>query len=840
MKSSAARPHAAAWGGLFTWFCLTTSFLVGAAASQEAQVLVEAGQALTDAELTAGEFQGQSFTLGPDTLFEVQQGGVLGPVSDPASHTGMPFDFGGSSVTIRPGGALGGAFTRINEVSHVTLDIYEDARVESNLVATASELSIHGGTASYVETKDGGKMNIGGGVLSDVRVDRSELMQSGGSIRTSLVASQSTVRFTGGAAQTMNLANASVAYISGGTIGRLSSSPDSMVNLSGGSVDSLNQSFGALHASGGTIGRRFSSSDKGDTFVGGEFYLDGIPYQLPTISFTQPESIFSGSFADGSPFVFSSAQVDQLRNVKLERVDLPPLDTTPLVVDAISPPAPNGLRRGQSLTLGMGGSLERQVALVGAAVAVDGGRLGDSIDAYQSQIQLRKGTIAHNLNLLNGSTLQVSGGRVERYLRAYAGGVIDVSGGHLEGEVQLEAGSSLSISGGSIGDGLRTGFGTADVTFYGGDFQLNGAPFTGDTITLSRDDSFTGAFQDGSPFVFRRTGSTHTDQLQGVALVRVTLPEIDLVPLEVSMANDPSPSGLRAGQTLTLSGDGSLDENFEAVDATLNVSGGRVGNGMRLAGSVLTATGGIIGDYGEALHGSVVNIDGGSVGAQFRAESGSTVNLTDGSVGPSFFAASGSVVNLSGGSLGATFRTEEGASLNLHGGEFQLNGVPFLGDVLPAMSFQENVFSGTLADGSTFVFANDAGRRVNDELRGGANLIRTALPELDMSPITIDGSAEAPKGLRSGQSSTLAEGGRLRDNFVAVDGTLNVEGGEIGEGLQLLNAQLQISGGTIGDGMDVRSGSIVTITGGVVGSVTAYPTTTVSIHGGSVDTVNPR
>lgn len=810
------------------------------ASAQTNQVFVNAGQTLTDVELTAGSFFGQDFVLQPGTTFEIAGGGLLGPVSNPVAHTDEPFNFAGSTVNLNGGGQLGGRNTLLNEVENLTLNVLPGGEVTTSLVAFGSNVNLAGGTTAFVEVEAGSTLNVtGGSINSSSRASDSTVNVSGGEVGYQMTLYRSDANITGGNVARIESFQNSTTNLSGGTLASFASSTDSTINISGGALLRTYLAFGTLNASGGTIGRRFVSGAGGTTFTGGEFKLNGTPYAETTLSFAEGQTaIFSGTLADGSPFVFSQAQRDELTDVMLVPTALPPAVATPIVVDHSSTPAPNGLRRGQSLTLLNGGTLNGNTAVVGATLIVDGGQVGDSVDVYQSDLQLRAGTIGQNLHLLSGSTLEVSGGTVGALLETFPGSSATISGGRIAGNFRIGDGSTVSVTGGSIGDGFITSFGTPTVSLTGGEFKLNGIPYTEETITVASDATFTGTLQDGSPFIF--SGSSGTgDYLRSVRLISAPLPAVDLTPIVVDSPSTIAPTGLRAGQTLTLGSGGSLPENFEAVDATLNINDGFTRASLKLAGGVANITGGIVGDNATTLFGNTLNLSGGTIGDFFHAAAGSTVNMTGGKIGQRFEAASGSTINLSGGTIAPAFQTEQGSTLNLFGGEFQLNGQPYTDNTLGNIDFRQNVFSGTLADGSPFVFS---GRfpdlRLPDRI-AHANLIDTPLPDIDLTPIIVGRRTTAPSGLRPGQTLSLEIGGRLPADFVAIDSHLTINGGSIGPNMQLVGTDVEINGGTIDENLDVRIGSTVDIFGGRVTDLTAFPGSTVNIAGGRVDSITP-
>ena len=281
------------------------------------------------------------------------------------------------------------------------------------------------------------------------------------------------------------------------------------------------------------------------------------------------------------------------------------------------------------------------------------------------------------------------------------------------------------------------------------------------------------------------------------------------------------------GQTtqLNVGDDGTVGPGFHALSGSeLNIRGGAVDNFFTAnSGSEVNISGGAIGVEFEANSGSVVSVSGGSVRGGFDALSGSEVNISGGGFDQFFEASSGSEVNISGGNFGRNFRALPGSDVELIGGEFRFNGVDFGGGAIPLMS-ENDVFTGTLADGSAFIFYGfelnpdtPVSFKVGDIL-AGVTLTVVDLPQIDTTPIVIDtpitrGSA----GLRAGQELTVIAGGDLGDDLAVVDATLNVEAGAVGDFADVANSVVNISGGTVGDDFHAYSGSEVNISGGAVG-----------------------
>ena len=241
--------------------------------------------------------------------------------------------------------------------------------------------------------------------------------------------------------------------------------------------------------------------------------------------------------------------------------------------------------------------------------------------------------------------------------------------------------------------------------------------------------------------------------------------------------------------------------------------------------------------------------DGGLVGSFFDARSGAEVNISGGSVGDRFVANSGSEVNISGGAVGPNFIVLPGSDVELIGGEFLLNGVAFSG---AAVSLNDgDILTGTLTDGSTFVFFDRIAFSFTD-----GNLTSGVLPTLDLQPVVVStANPNLPSGLRTGQTLTLQDGGELGANFAVVEATLNVEGGSLGDNAGATNnsvvnisggsigsffsaytgSEINISGGSVGAAFGAQSGSVVNISGGTIGfALDAFPGSEINISGGTV------
>ena len=283
---------------------------------------------------------------------------------------------------------------------------------------------------------------------------------------------------------------------------------------------------------------------------------------------------------------------------------------------------------------------------------------------------------------------------------------------------------------------------------------------------------------------------------------------------------------------------GTIGDLFDANDgSTVNISGGVIGNNSNaLFGSTVNITGGVIGIGFDAMPGSTVNVSGGVFDAFFDAFDGSAVNVSGGDIGLAFEAQAGSTVVVNGGRLGRQFEVRTGSDVTLVGGEFLVNGVAPL-DLTSVTLSGSDVLTGTLEDGSAFVFSSTYGDLFSfGDVIDGVTLLPGTLPAIDLAPVVIaDANDVAPATLRAGQVLTLQGTGVLPDGFVAVDTVLTIEGGTAGSELDIANSTIDVTGGQIEEGC--LFGSTLNLEDGDIGTLCAMAGTTVNQSGGTLNFV---
>ena len=289
-----------------------------------------------------------------------------------------------------------------------------------------------------------------------------------------------------------------------------------------------------------------------------------------------------------------------------------------------------------------------------------------------------------------------------------------------------------------------------------------------------------------------------------------------------------SSSGISSNTQLNVSNGGSIGPLFDAGAEEVLIFDD---DGIRLSDPStnveVNISGGTVGSDFDANSGSTVNISGGTVGNDFDARSGSTVDISGGTVGSGFDAFG--TVNISGGTFGNDFDAFGSSTVNISGGEFLLNGSAINDITSPFTLGDGDVFTGTLEDGSPFIFST-----INSDRLDGVNLFETSTPIVSTTPQVIN-AASTLRSARVGQTLTVQSGGELGDNFTSVNATLNVEAGSVGDVFEVVGSEINISGGAVGSDFSAYTGSTVNISGGTVGSdFEAFDGSTVNISGGTV------
>jgi hypothetical protein len=450
----------------------------------------------------------------------------------------------------------------------------------------------------------------------------------------------------------------------------------------------------------------------------------------------------------------------------------------------------------------------------GSEVNINGGVIGPSMEVSgDAVINLSGGVIGNQMSLKDTGTVNITGGRIGQWFRP-EGGTVNLSGGVIGDGFRTAIDTSVTISGGVFGRSFRI-LDSSHLTLIGDEFLIEGNAVAGldavgDRVELSglSPSSLTGTLADGSVFIL----SAVSDRFENVTLIRAAVPTPAAAILNVP--TDPAPSGLRPGQTLHLAEGGALGEYFAVASATLDIAGGTVEQGLEVARGRVAISGGQVGDHFDVFDHSKVQITGGLVGDGMRVFADTTVDISGGRFGRGFMGLGGEVT--------------------LRGGDFRINGEPVAGlvspgDRVPFSWHAGTELTGTLADGSVFIFSLDLDDRFYEDV-----LTLELAPVPGVSAVVNVPSDPMPPGLRPGQTLNLAAGA-AGDYFAAVDAVVNVNGGSIGDGLEALNSAVTITDGSIGHNMAIFSGSTLHVAGGSIGDdAYAGPGSRITIDGGSV------
>ena len=513
--------------------------------------------------------------------------------------------------------------------------------------------------------------------------------------------------------------------------------------ITGGRFDGFTDAVGSapVSISGGTFPWRFTGRD-GIELIGGEFMLDGQAYLDSEITITvneQSSSVLTAILANGSVFIVSPLVPDELHGVSLTTVPLPPIDTTPIIVDDPDDAIPSGLRTGQMLTVRAGGELPEYFAAVNATIHLEGGQIHGGLELVETTLNVTDGLILQPMNIFRGSTMNFHGGLTQNATTFFDDAVLNLTGGSM-GFTTIEDGAfcnmtagltrrRLEIAAGGVADISGGRFwrlfapAGSDVELIGNEFLLNGNPVPGSMVSLTETDVLTGVLGDGRPFVV--SPQNDWDTLEGVTLTKVSLPVASTDPIILDNASGPFDMGLRAGQSLILEKGGLIDTTVSIVDADIRVNGGRVFNYLELSRSQMTVVGGII-------------------SSSMRAYSGSTIEILGGRFGlGGFFIFDGAVVNVAGSDVDRqSVQAFPGGTYNLFGSDFAIDGQPITG-LTPGQAFEiidRNVtLTGILTDGEPISSFLHTVRGFNDYFDTEAVLTVTLVPPDLLGDMNCDG-----------------------------------------------------------------------------------------------------
>ncbi len=732
-------------------------------------VSIESGQVLTEADLLAGVFEGQEFVLGPDTVFEVNDGGALGPIgliSTNPFESDQPFDFGGAAILFNPGSASAPSQTYLSRAS---VRVMTGASIGDIFWLREGVLEVEGGDIGrFLRAESGTDLRISSGAIGSNAYARegSSVSISGGTVGAGFdTASGSVVDISGGDVA-LQIARGDV-RISGGTVHGFSADPGSDVVITGGKIrsglradfnsrliiaggiigDRFNAGGGEVHISGGAFGSRFVvHGDSSATLEGTGFRLNGVPVTNLDEGLSEND-VFTGTLADGSVFIFSSRaggfqerSIDSIGAGGLTLVPAAPPVLSPLPQTVLSGDGPaTGLRPGETLIVGGSAEVRDFFAVVSATLRLEGGSIGRGLEVADALVEVTAGSIGHRFDVHAGSEVRIEGG--ELFSARVFESAFSMSGGVMRSTLSAMRGSQIAVTGqadikqlnmtSSSGEMLGGLLRSADVD--SSEFNVAGSSFVQSLDVIGDSSVLLG----GKAYL--RSVSTE-DQ----AHVEIDGARVDVWNhhgASASMRGGSIGEGAQILAPMTVHG-GIIGERLSVfADGAIEMFGGEVLDRMSIAGGASASLfGGRIGSLFQVFEADVT-VAGATIGEQFTITDGAVVDVRSGVIEDFMRVRYGGTINIRGGVVGAQIRMFERSEMNLFVRELAIDGVPI--DLRPNQLIEILDRSGArleaiLSDGSYFdLDLNTSYVEFEDLLYPDATLTATLVPTPPASALLL-------------------------------------------------------------------------------------------------------
>jgi hypothetical protein len=532
-----------------------------------------------------------------------------------------------------------------------------------------------------------------------------------------------------------------------------------------------------------------------------------------------------------------------------------------------------------------GGVIEESIHVrEGGTANVSGGTFETGVFDSRSAANVTGGLFKVAFLTNEESNVTISGGEFRNHFQILAGSKVRILGGNIDALTTIDRMSQVEIAGGSSADQLTVNAGS-NVTISGGEFRLNGQIVPGlnainDNLQVDLPSEFelTGVLADGTAFAY---SSEDYDRFAAgtLRLKLATLPTP--APRQIVSPHDPLPQAIRGDQVLTLNNGGVLGNNFmagrqstinveagasvganlEAIGATVNIRGGKIGPNLdALADTSINISAGTVGPGAHVGNGAMMNITGGTIGSIY-ADSGSVVNISGGEVGL-VRGRIGTRINISGGRIGDGSQSNDGAEITFSGGtigdhfalgshgtltiigdDFRVNGQPVgnlqsIGDSTQVAVDTFSALTGVLQDGTPFAFAH-----LDSDYIFDATLILRKSQVAPVGPLVLASRDALPYGIRGGQHLIVDAGAHVGVSFNVGEGSTVdlLSGGTIDRNLEVIGGTVNVKGGSIGSDSAAFAGSVVNVRDGVVGPFfQAFSGSEVNIYGGRVNDVTAQ
>tara|TARA_A100001391_G_scaffold142349_1_gene100124 strand:+ start:756 stop:2936 length:2181 start_codon:yes stop_codon:yes gene_type:complete len=672
--------------------------LIGGNASAQTTVDIDSGQTLRGIDILIGFFaaDGQSFTLGANTTFEVNSGGTIGNFEDVFSS---PIDFHGSTINVHSGGSFAGNTKNYTfgfaTPSNANINIFPGGSAGPNFFASNDTIvDVTGGTVGPTVILDHSLFIPGSGAVMNV---------SGGQLLGPISALSGT---------TLNLSVVE-ANIDGAPIA-LTSAPMEITQRSG--------TLHVVFLDGNTLSLPLENDS---SLLNGEIH--------PSATLTVARAEVSGAVVivgDGETLTEADILAGSFNG---QSFGLGPETVFQIESGGKIGPIGNPYK---DLLVNMSGS--RIILLDGSIFTTStvGSYLGNVvIDAEHGSL------LQDSIRVANSSVVNFNGGAFRTHFYAASGSTINYHDGRFPERLFL-SNSTLHISGGDFElNGLPT---TDPLTNLIDGESLTGISASGEAFYLSGYLSSFGissieldvvSVPPAGPAKILIDGDSDLTSIRSGQSVTI-------------VPGGTIPSGATAISAFIQLDGGVINRSFAAVQSDITMSDGLIKSGMNLlAGTSFQLSGGLVESGSKLADGAEIVIDGGAVEGSVSIYPLSTVHLVSGTIGSADSAfdtlhvSPNSLLLIEGGDVYAALDLSRDATVELVVQSAKLNGIeislePEVPVIIPDR--EGALLEVVLADGSDYeLVLEDSAPFGVDEIDDDA-IVRLRLAKVPPCPADLD------------------------------------------------------------------------------------------------------
>jgi hypothetical protein len=354
----------------------------------------------------------------------------------------------------------------------------------------------------YFTAAQGSTLQVAAGGVVGEKMDAlgAAVKIDGGSIGNELYAYDGSAiqMLSGSLGNEAGLFAGSETIIAGGVVGeRLAVETGAALTVEGGIIGRnlrIGAGANAVFAGGQFVDGVNAATGSDVELVGANFRLNGAlvsGFDLANLrQLNLPaNSVLTGTFSNGEPFVFSNARSsnrDSFANgtLTLRRVDVP---ATPRQVEiSTQEGAPRALGAGANLLVSAGGRLaDYSVLGEGSHTEVSAaGAIGNDVELFSGVVNVMGGQIGSRFAVYNAGVVSLNQGSIGADLAIYSGGVLNQHGGSVSTTLKVLTGGRWNV--------------------FGSNFAINGislsTPASGFPYEItSRSGTLTGTLANGDP-----------------------------------------------------------------------------------------------------------------------------------------------------------------------------------------------------------------------------------------------------------------------------------------------------------------------------------------------------